>query len=79
MQRMIGEVKDFARKDPVKAVAACFGAGLLVHLLPTRVLVGTISGAGAALLPPALLFLGIIKSIELCSHNSNHQPNTIHD
>ncbi|HYF36859.1 MAG TPA: hypothetical protein VD994_16300 [Prosthecobacter sp.] len=77
MRQMRGEVKDFARREPLKAVAACFGAGLLVHLLPARVLAGTASAAGAALVPPVLLFLGVVKSVELYCQNS--KANNLHE
>jgi hypothetical protein len=59
------DIKAFAQREPAQAVALAFGVGLLVNLLPTRVVAGTVSTVGAALLRPMLLSLGITKAIEL--------------
>ena len=64
--RLLGEMRDYAGREPVKAVAAAFAAGVMINLLPTRVLVASVTAVGGALLRPALLSLGVIKSLELC-------------
>lgn len=75
VRQMLGDIKDFARREPAQAVAAAFGVGLLINLLPTRVMVGTVTTVGATLLRPVLLSLGIIKTIELCCQKN---PTTLH-
>jgi hypothetical protein len=65
-KRLLGEMRDYAGREPVKAVAAAFAAGVMINLLPTRVLVASVTAVGGALLRPALLSLGVIKSLELC-------------
>ena len=73
IRQLIGDVKEFARRQPVQAVGTAFGLGLLINLLPTRVVAGTASAVGATLLRPALLSLGIIKAVELCCRKPNPQ------
>ena len=65
MRSKLHDIKAFAQREPAQAVAVAFGVGLLVNLLPTRVVAGTVSTVGAALLRPMLLSLGITKAIEL--------------
>ena len=65
MRSKLHDNKAFAQREPAQAVAVAFGVGLLVNLLPTRVVAGTVSTGGAALLRPMLLSLGITKAIEL--------------
>ena len=66
LDRLLGQTEDYIRREPVKAVAAAFGMGLLINVLPPRVIVGTVTGLGVALLRPALLTLGVVKAFELC-------------
>ncbi len=65
MRSKLHDIKAFAQREPAQAVAVAFGVGLLVNLLPTRVVAGTVSTVGAALLQPMLISLGITKAIEL--------------
>ena len=65
-KRLLGDLRDYASREPVKAAAAAFGAGVMINLLPTRVLVASAAAVASALLRPALLSLGVIKSLELC-------------
>lgn len=58
-------IKDYVKREPTQAVALAFGVGLLINLLPTRVVAETVSIVGAALLRPVLISLGITKAIEL--------------
>ncbi|MDB6138166.1 MAG: hypothetical protein JWO94_1238 [Verrucomicrobiaceae bacterium] len=62
----MGDIEDFARREPTKAVAAAFGVGLLINLLPTRLVIGAATAVGATLLRPTLLTLGVTKALELC-------------
>lgn len=62
---MLQDIKSYARREPTQAIALAVGVGLLVNLVPTRVVAGTVSTVGAALLRPILISLGITKAIEL--------------
>ncbi len=66
IQRTLDDIKTFARREPVKVVAAALGVGLLINLLPARAVVGTVTIIGAALVRPVLLSLGVTKAMELC-------------
>ncbi len=72
LQRTLERTEDYVRREPTKAVAAAMGAGLLLKLLPTRSMVRPLTTLAVALLPPALLGLGLIKAFELCT-----QPDTV--
>lgn len=70
---MLAAIKEFACREPAKAVAAAFGTGLLINLLPARLVVGTVTVVGATLMRPVLLSLGATKAMELCcQRTSNH-------
>ncbi|OYW29655.1 MAG: hypothetical protein B7Z47_04550 [Chthoniobacter sp. 12-60-6] len=66
LQRTLEHAKDYVRREPARAVGAALGAGLVLTLLPTRSMVRPVAMLGAALLPPTLLGLGLIKAFELC-------------
>ena len=74
MRSKLHDIKAFAQREPAQAVAVAFGVGLLVNLLPTRVVAGTVSTVGAALLRPMLISLGITKAIELTCNVSPLNP-----
>lgn len=71
--RFMDEAESLARREPATVVAAALGAGLVLHLIPTRYLVASVTAVTVTLLRPALLTLGVIKAFELCSIK-NHQP-----
>lgn len=73
---MLSEMKEFASREPAMAVAAAFGVGLLINLLPTRVVVGTLTVLGATLMRPVLLTLGATKVMELCCQKTSNQFNS---
>lgn len=75
-RRLLGEMKEFATREPGKAVAAAFGLGLLINLLPTRAVVGTLTVIGATLIRPVLLTLGATKAMELCCQKTSTQFNS---
>ncbi len=66
VRRPLDDLKDFARREPAQAVAAAIGVGLLINLLPTRMVAGTVAIVGATLVRPVLLSLGVTKAVELC-------------
>jgi hypothetical protein len=63
------ELRSLARRQPAKAVAAAVGVGLLIQLLPVRLIVGRITTVVAAFTRPALFSLGLVKAAELCCKN----------
>lgn len=71
VRRMLGDLKQFARHEPGQAVAAAIGVGLLINLLPTRLVTGTVTVVGAMLVRPLLLSLGVTKAMELCCQNAS--------
>ena len=77
LRRTLVDIKAFAQREPGQAVAAAIGAGLLINLLPTRLVIGTVTVMGALLVRPVLLSLGVTKAMELCCQNS--PPKTTHE
>jgi len=72
VRRTLGDLKEFARREPAQAVAAAIGVGLLINLLPSRMVTGTVAIVGAALVRPVLLSLGVTKAMELyCKKTPN--------
>jgi hypothetical protein len=63
----LAKLDDFARKEPAKALAAAFGAGLLINRLPLGTIVGGLTSLTFSMGKPVLLFLGIMKGCELCT------------
>ncbi len=70
-RRLLGDIKEFACREPAKAAAAAFGVGLLINLLPTRAVVATTAAVGALLIRPVLLSLGATKAMELCCQKTS--------
>lgn len=66
VRQILDDAKAFAHREPAKAVAVAFGIGLLINLLPTRVIIGTVTAIGVTLLRPTLLTLGMTKALEIC-------------
>lgn len=62
----LDQAGEFGRREPVKAVACAFSAGLLLHLLPTRATATVV----LSLARPVLLCLGLLKAWELCACNA---------
>lgn len=72
VRRTLDDLKEFARREPAQAIAAAIGVGLLINLLPSRMVTGTVAIVGAALVRPVLLSLGVTKAMELCCQKSNN-------
>jgi len=72
IRRSLGDLKEFARREPGQAFAAAVGVGLLINLLPARMVAGTVAIVGAALVRPVLLSLGVTKAMELCCQKSSN-------
>lgn len=71
IRRTLDDLREFARREPAQAFAAAIGIGLLINLLPSRMVTGTVAIVGAALVRPVLLSLGVTKAMELCCQKSN--------
>ncbi len=76
LNRLLHDAEGLARRDPAKAVAAAFGVGLLLNVLPKRFVVASVTAVTLTVLRPALLTLGVIKACELLSQsqlNDGHE------
>jgi hypothetical protein len=73
----VEKVDDYARAEPMKAVASAFGAGFLLNLLPIGAIIGALVSIGMVLMRPAFLFLGLLKAFEICT--DRHQPSKSHE
>jgi len=62
---MLNETQEFVSRESGTAFATACGAGILLNLLPTRLLAGAISAVAVMLVRPALLTLGLLKAFEL--------------
>ena len=71
VRHMLWEIKDYASRKPATAVAAAFGVGLLINLLPARAVMGAVTIVGATLMRPVLLSLGATKAMELCCQKNS--------
>jgi len=65
IDQWLDRADEYARREPVKAVACAFGAGFLVNLLPIGSIVGALTGIAFMMLRPFLLALGLFKACEL--------------
>ncbi|HBJ86263.1 MAG TPA: hypothetical protein DDZ88_20845 [Verrucomicrobiales bacterium] len=74
LQRTLERTEAYVRREPVKAVAAAMGAGLLLKLLPTRAMVRPLTTLAVTLVPTALLGLGLVKAFELCCQQTKLKP-----
>ena len=75
VQRLVHDADTMVRNEPEKAMAAAVGLGLVLHVLPTRFLVASVTAVTLTLLRPALLTLGVVKAFELCSNPT--KPETL--
>ena len=73
VHRLVSRAEDYARREPAKAAAAAFGAGFLLNVIPSRFLVGTVTALAVPLVRPALITLGLVKAVELCSGHEEHE------
>lgn len=73
---MFGDIKTFARNEPVATAAAALGVGVLLNLLPSRVVVGTLAAVGSMVIRPVLFSLGVAKAIELFSKSNSTQTHS---
>lgn len=65
VQNLVDDAATYAKRDPTKAVLTAFGVGLLLNILPTRFIAGTVSTVATTVLKPTLMTLGVIKVCEI--------------
>lgn len=65
VERLVHDAETVARRDPTKAVATAFGVGVLLNVLPTRFIVGSVATVAATVIRPTLMTLGVIKAFEI--------------
>lgn len=65
LHQNLKRLEDWVRREPTKAVAAAVGAGLVIHLLPARLIAGVTTTLATRLLPPMLMGLGVLKAFEI--------------
>ena len=65
IQRCLHQTEDYVRREPLVAMTAAFGAGVLCKLLPAR----TLATLAVKLMPSVLLGVGVLKVMELCSQH----------
>lgn len=71
VDQWLEKADDFARDEPVQAVAGAFGAGFLINLLPIGAIVGALAAVAFAMARPLLLFFGLLKVSELIRQRNN--------
>jgi hypothetical protein len=64
-KKILQEVTDYSRREPAKALAAAFGAGVVLNLLPSRFLFGSVTALAALAFRPTLMTLGVVKAFEI--------------
>lgn len=66
LHQTLSRVEEYVRREPTKAAAAALGTGLVLNLLPPRLLASVTGNIVTRLLPPVLLGLGVLKAFEIC-------------
>ncbi len=70
IDRLVVATENFAREEPLRAVGAAFGSGLLLTLLPIGSIVSGILRLALALVRPFLIILGVVKLYERLGETS---------
>ena len=65
LHQNLKRLEDWVRREPTRAVVTALGAGLVIHLLPARMIAGVTTTLATRLLPPVLLGLGVLKAFEI--------------
>lgn len=63
--KFLDAAEDYVNKEPLKAFGAACGMGIILNILPTRLMAGSASSIAVTLVRPALLTLGLLKALEL--------------
>jgi len=72
-ESLIKKAELFSQEDPARALAAAFGAGVLLNVLPTRFIIGAVAGLAALAVRPTLMTLGVIKAVELYASQTKNK------
>lgn len=65
--------EDYVRREPAKAVAAAFGAGILLSVLPLRPIAAGLIKVAFSFAPSVLALLALQKACDSC-HDENQTP-----
>lgn len=65
VRKLVQDASTVAQRDPAKAVATAFGLGVLLNVLPTRLIFGTAATLASTIVRPTLITLGVIKAFEI--------------
>lgn len=71
LERIVVATEKYAREEPVRAVGAAFGSGLILTLLPVGAIVSGILRLALSLVRPILIILGVVKLYERLGESSN--------
>ena len=63
--KFLDAAEEYVNKKPLKALGAACGMGIVLNILPTRFIAGSASSLAVTLVRPALLILGLLKTLEL--------------
>lgn len=63
--KFIDAAEKYVNQEPLKALGAACGMGIILNILPTRLMAGSASSLAVMLVRPALLTLGLLKALEL--------------
>jgi hypothetical protein len=71
---LVHDTQELLHREPAKAVGVALAAGVLLNIMPTRFIVGSITAVAVTMLRPTLLTLGVIKAYELCTEKPRNTP-----
>lgn len=74
VQQWLREAGDYARRQPTQVLGAACAAGVLLNVVPAKVIVRSALTAASALGRPALLALGVMKVFELVTSRTHTHP-----
>lgn len=71
LHQTLKHLEDYVRREPTKATVAALGAGLVLNLIPPRLIARATAAVAARVVPPILLGLGVLKAFEVCCEKEN--------
>ncbi len=66
------QAADYARRQPTQVLGAACAAGVLLNIVPAKVVARSVLSAASALGRPALLALGVMKVFEFACSRPHH-------
>ncbi len=70
----VRKAAEFARRQPTQVLGAACAAGVLLNIVPAKVVARSVLGAASSLGRPALLALGVLKLFELACAKERINP-----